>query len=231
MCERLIGRCSYDQDEGVAEQLPVHGFGNPGEWAMWEWLRVDISISAVVVGEHCFSYTYSLQSTSRIDLIGRYADGGVLEQSIREFSAKAMVLGNVKEDGSMVVENEYNPVTVSSFLLKDSRRIRRIVIGEESLLRVSTFEISGLSELESVVIGNNSLVSDKPKEENANSTFKMANCGKLRSLKICDNAFFMYGSMTLTSLPSLQTIDMGESCFKFALSLSITGALGILHSW
>lgn len=154
-----------------------------------------------------------------------------MEQCIREFSAKSMVLGNVKGDGAMVVENEFNPVTVSTFLLKDYKRIRRIVIGEESLVLVNTFEISELSELESVVIGNKSLIGDKPKEENENCAFKMTNCGKLRSLKICDNAFFMYGSLTLTSLPSLQTIEMGESCFKFALSLSITGMIGNLLLW
>lgn len=86
-----------------------------------------------------------------------------MEQCIREFSAKSMVLGNVKGDGAMVVENEFNPVTVSTFLLKDYKRIRRIVIGEESLVLVNTFEISELSELESVVIGNKSLIGDKPK--------------------------------------------------------------------
>ena len=85
------------------------------------------------------------------------------------------------------------------------------------------FELDGLCELESVEIGQKSFRIDE-RDKNDGSC-RIVNCRKLKSIQIGYESFEDYHSFELNNLPSLQSIDMGEYCFKYALSFSLTGLI------
>ena len=83
--------------------------------------------------------------------------------------------------------------------------------------------MDGLSELESVVIGQQSFrISD---EKRSDGSYRIVNCPKLKSIQIGGNSFQDYHSFELNNLPSLQTIYMGEYCFYWTPSFSLTGLI------
>lgn len=53
--------------------------------------------------------------------------------------------------------------------------------------------------------------------------YRIANCPKLKRIKIGLRSFIDYQSFELTNLPSLQSIDIAEYCFLYAPSFSLTG--------
>lgn len=106
--------------------------------------------------------------------------------------------------------------------------LKRIVIRTSCFRSARSFELSELSELESVKIGKDSFTTakDSPLDsEQSDGSFRIVNCPKLKSLQFEDQSFSDYHSFELTNLPSLQSIDIGESCFTFA-SLSLASMVG-----
>ena len=101
--------------------------------------------------------------------------------------------------------------------------LKRIVIGNECFGKVRVFELNGLDELESVEIGEKSFRIDY-KERNDVSC-RIVNCPKLKSIQIGDESCEDYHSFELNNLPSLQSIDIGEWCFYWAPSFSLTGLI------
>ena len=109
--------------------------------------------------------------------------------------------------------------------------LKRIVIRTSCFRSARSFELSELSELESVKIGKDSFTTakDSPLDsEQSDGSFRIVNCPKLKSLQFEDQSFSDYHSFELTNLPSLQSIDIGESCFTFA-SLSLASMVGWLE--
>ena len=99
--------------------------------------------------------------------------------------------------------------------------LKRIVIGNECFGMVRSFELDGLTELESVVIGQYDFRISNSKR--SDGTCRIVNCPKLKSIQIGDYSFSDYHSFELNFLPSLQSIDIGERCFCWSPSFSLTG--------
>ena len=118
----------------------------------------------------------------------------------------------------------YNSVFIRQLKLSGLVRLKRIVVGNHSFRRVRLFELDGLSELESVVIGTDCIRIRGCKRKE--STCRIVNCPKLKSIQIGDWSFSNYHSFELNSLPSLRLIDIGEHCFRYAPSFSLTGLIG-----
>lgn len=89
--------------------------------------------------------------------------------------------------------------------------------------RLSILEIDGLSELKSVSISGSryrGCIWERPWSFDDNTCMRIVNCCKLKSIRI--EQFYNYGSLELNNLSSLRSIEIGENCFCFAPSFSLT---------
>ena len=126
-----------------------------------------------------------------------------------------------------IPDNSFNES--KSFILNSCiHSLKRIVIGDECFGSVRVFELNGLSELESVVIGQFSFAIGKDwntikTSKRSDGSCRIVNCPKLKSIQIGHWSFSDYHSFELSILPSLQSIDIGERCFYYAPSFSLTG--------
>ena len=102
----------------------------------------------------------------------------------------------------------------ASLIMLDFSRlvsVRRIVVGDESLMYVEEVKLIGLSELESVVIGKNSFTKNKNDCGNdPNRHFYLKNCPELKSLKIGHHSFSDYTVIEIENVDALETIEMGD---------------------
>ena len=125
----------------------------------------------------------------------------------------------------------YNDSSVTELKLSGLIRLKRIVTGNNCFGKVRLFVLDGLSELESIVIGQWSYTYAKTdvdiqKSERTDGHTCIVNCPKLKSIQIGDSSFGDYYSFELNNLPALQYIDIGERCFYYSPSFSLTGLTG-----
>ena len=144
--------------------------------------------------------------------IGRFDASYMYELSPSRFqSLKTLVIGN----GLFW--------SVNRLELNNQNSLQIIYIGDYCFGQLRVFELDGLSELESVVIGQKSFRISEYKR--TDGSCRIVNCPKLKSIQIGDRSFQDYNLFELSNLPSLQSIDMGNSCFWFAPSFSLTGLI------
>ena len=109
----------------------------------------------------------------------------------------------------------------TELILKRLPKLKSIEIGEECFLTTRTFELDGLNALESVVIGRWSFTDAIKYEDVRNSkrtdgNYTISNCAHLKSIEMGDVAFGDYRFFSLTNLPSLESIVMGEYSFYYS---------------
>ena len=122
----------------------------------------------------------------------------------------------------MVRNGQYNNYN-GSLCISGNSNLKRIVIGDGCFKCARLFELDGLNELESVVIGEWSFkISDK---ERTDGECRIVNCPKLKFIQIGNGSFIDYRSFELNYLPSLESIDIGDKCFGYALSFSLIGLI------
>lgn len=105
--------------------------------------------------------------------------------------------------------------------------LKQIVIGNGYCKDDRVVEIDGLGELESIVIGEGSFTyatteNAVRKSKRADGTLRIANCPKLKSIRVGHFSFSDFCYLELYNLPSLQTIHLGMDCFYNAPSFSLT---------
>ena len=108
--------------------------------------------------------------------------------------------------------------------------LKRLVIGDDCFESVRLFELNELTELESIEIRKRSFTIGKDWDsiktsKRADGVCRIVNCPKLKSIEIGDYSFADYHSFELSSIPSLQSIDIGNNCFDFAPFI-LTGTIG-----
>ena len=113
--------------------------------------------------------------------------------------------------------------SVNRLELKNQNSLQILYIGNGCFGKVRVFELDGLSELESVVIGESGIRIDT--KERSDGSYRIINCPKLKSIQIGDGSLYDYHSIELNNLPSLQSIDIGQECFHWAPSFSMTGLI------
>ena len=111
--------------------------------------------------------------------------------------------------------------------------VRSVVIGDESFMYVSEFNITGFSELESVEIGMNSFTQHKNScGNNPDRHFYLKNCPKLKSLKMGRYSFSDYSVIEIENVDALEVIEIGgmneRSCTFAHASLELKSIL--IHS-
>ena len=131
--------------------------------------------------------------------------------------------------------NCYNNINVTRLQLIGLPRLKTVAIGSNSFGSVRIFEIVGSNELESIAVGNCSLTyarsdADVYYSTQADGSFRVVDCPKLKTISIGDHAFSDYHSFELSNLPSLQKINIGWQCFYRAPSLVLSGRTSCLVS-
>ena len=125
------------------------------------------------------------------------------------------------------IEGEiYDDLNVAELKLTWLVQLKRIVIGEDCLVSVRLFELNRLSELESVVIRDRCFIHVRTPDDiyhskRSDGACRIVNCPKLNSILIGYYSFLDYHSFELNTLPSLQSIDIGGWCFRWAISFSL----------
>ena len=120
-----------------------------------------------------------------------------------------------------------------SFTVLDLSRfesVRSVMIGDESFMYVSEFNITGFSELQSVVIGKKSFTKKKDSySQDANRHFYLNGCPKLKSLRMGGYSFSDYTVCEIENVDALEVIEMGklntESCTFYSASLELKNIL------
>ena len=121
-----------------------------------------------------------------------------------------------------------------SFTVLDLSRfesVRSVVIGDESFMYVSEFNITGFSELQSVVIGEKSFTKSNY-DKDPNRHFYLNGCPKLKSLRMGRYSFSDYTVIEIENVDALEVIEIGdlyESSLNFdSASLELRSVL--IHS-
>ena len=108
----------------------------------------------------------------------------------------------------------YRLLNSPSFTVLDLSRfhsVRRIEVGDESLMYVKEVKLIGLSELKSVEIGMNSFTQHKNSSGNdPNRHFYLKDCPKLKSLKMGRYSFSDYTVIEIENVDALEVIEMGD---------------------
>ena len=93
-------------------------------------------------------------------------------------------------------------------------QLKSITIRNYCFQHVREFVIDGLESLESVEIGESCFrISDERRND---GICRITNCPNLRQLEIGDESFRDFKSFELSNLNSIQSINFGEYCFRYA---------------
>ena len=116
--------------------------------------------------------------------------------------------------------------TLPSWLIS----LNRIEIGNGCFEAVRDFSVDGLIALESVVIGKDCFAftknwSEVRESNRTDGSCRIVNCPHLKSIQIGDYSFSDYHTLIIGTLPSLQSIDIGEMCFYRTACFSLTSVI------
>ena len=100
-------------------------------------------------------------------------------------------------------------------------QLKSITIGNGCFKDVREFVIDGLESLESVIIGELSI--RKSSRRRDDGICRITNCPNLRQLEIGDCSFKDFKSFELSNLNSIQSIEFGHWCFRYAEGFSLKG--------
>ena len=88
--------------------------------------------------------------------------------------------------------------------------LKELAVGNGCLNNVTALEVIGMNALERMEIGSNSF----GRTSGGSNHLFVKNCGVLKSVKIGDNSFIHYTVIEIESVPSLEELVMGDSCFS-----------------
>ena len=104
-----------------------------------------------------------------------------------------------------VNSNALSEVPLNRFVV-----LKELAAGNGCLNNVTALEVIGMNALERMEIGSNSF----GRTSGGSNHLFVKNCGVLKSVKIGDNSFIHYTVIEIESVPSLEELVMGDSCFS-----------------
>ena len=104
-----------------------------------------------------------------------------------------------------VNSNALSEVPLNRFVV-----LKELAVGNGCLNNVTALEVIGMNALERMEIGSNSF----GRTSGGSNHLFVKNCGVLKSVKIGDNSFIHYTVIEIESVPSLEELVMGDSCFS-----------------
>ena len=88
--------------------------------------------------------------------------------------------------------------------------LKKVTVGDEAMMYVSSVVIGGLPNLETIEIGKNSFTTAKDNYASLTRIFRIYNCPSLKEVKIGSFSFSDYSICTISSVPRLQLLQIGE---------------------
>ena len=153
---------------------------------------------------------------------------GVFERKIKTVVSPSSLTSNpILIEEMKIGDDSFNLLSITVLKLLNLPLLKRITIGDDCFKEVRNVEFCKLSVLEELVIGKRSFTCttdihvDKHYSVKKKGYFHIAKCSKLKSIQIGDYSLSDYTSFSLKTLPSLQSIEIGSSCFYFVASFSL----------
>ena len=106
----------------------------------------------------------------------------------------------------VIPDGECNDIDSTVFDLGAFRKLERLSVGSFSLGSILTVRIRNLKSLESIVFKEESFT-------RKNGELHIENCVALKTLRMLDGSFHFFSALSLKSLPSLETLEIGADCF------------------
>ena len=192
----------------------------------------------------CFGREYYCD-IERVSYVGCYFDGkrcgyGILYDRNGVLDYKGLWKYNrpyQAETGGHIIDNQVDSIVINGNSYDNPisfihpyfcNTCKRIVIGNCRFNYIHLFEIMDMSELESIEVGERSLSMSQLSfsfcYRRNYGICRIQNCPRLKSILVGDFSFTNCVEFELTSLPSLESIDIGGSCFVHAPKFSLSGS-------
>lgn len=116
-------------------------------------------------------------------------------------------------------------IVKEEYLIQDLPQLRSLKMDDQAFSNTITLELNVLPSLESIEMGRNCFYSAQSLSLNGMEVMRMCNTDlpALHSIRFDEKAFSNTVTMNLQSLPSLESIDIGDNCFHPASSFSMNG--------
>lgn len=190
-----------------------------------------LSLDGTIFDETCFSFVYSIQSSSISPSLFSFADAKLLESiifSLNHFiSTKKSFSVDTDESVVQFKDNTNNDGGLTSFSLPVISLVRQLILGDRCLKNVHTFELIGLNELRELRVGEYSCTQSTGFKGISiwnDSVCRIVDCPNLISIHFGDYSFSGYKQLSLERLPALRSIFMGL-CFCYAEEFSLKSML------
>ena len=102
--------------------------------------------------------------------------------------------------------NDLSEMAVDRFIV-----LKELWIGDNSLNGLSELRVVGLNRLERVVVGSSSF-----RRTGTSNALHVRECPSLKSVVIGDDSFAGFGMIEIASVPVLEELQIGASCFAAA---------------
>ena len=106
----------------------------------------------------------------------------------------------------VIPDGECNDIDNTVFDLGAFRKLERLSVGSFSLGSILTVRIRNLKRWESIEFKEASFT-------RTNGELHIENCVALKTLRMLSGSFHFFSALSLTSLPSLETLEIGAGCF------------------
>ena len=90
------------------------------------------------------------------------------------------------------------------------KNLKKVTVGDEAMMYVNNVVIGDLPNLETIEIGMNSFTTAKESYASLNRYFSLYNCPSLREVKIGSFSFSDFATCSISKVPRLQLIQIGE---------------------
>ena len=104
-----------------------------------------------------------------------------------------------------VNSNALDEVLLNRFMV-----LKELVVGDGCLNNVTVLDVIGMNALERLEIGSNSF----GRTNGGSNHVYVKNCARLKSVEIGNGSFIHYTVIEIESVPSLEELVIGDSCFS-----------------
>ena len=124
-------------------------------------------------------------------------------------------------------DDHFNDPTATQLELNELPRLKRVMIGSNSLRFIRRFVVQGLTELTEFVISPNCmrLTTENQIQPREDGECHFADCPKLETIEIGENCFSDYVQLEVANLPNLQTLSIGRFAFYCSPFVCIRGEM------
>ena len=133
----------------------------------------------------------------------------------------------LKVEEVKIGNNAFNDTSIGKLQLSGLPYLKQLEIGSDCFGSARSFDLQNLSELQTVTIGKKSFTLNKsrPSVKREDGLCQLIDCPKLTSFQVDDSTFADYSTLSLSNLPSLQQLQLGNYCFYRADSLLLASTV------